>query len=131
MLKIYVSRQPACAYKDETTAPHPPTRSPSHPPNHPPTHLATQPPTYPWVQAVMNGVDEVAVKRVRAETPSPTDLALFSKEVATLHSLRHRNIVQVGQGGGGLTQGLPEGHGFVEGVAQMLAAGAPGVVWAA
>lgn len=29
----------------------------------------------------MNGVDEVAVKRVRAEAPSARDLSLFHKEV--------------------------------------------------
>ncbi len=46
------------------------------------------------LQAVMCGVDEVAVKRIRADTPTASDLAVFTKEVAVLRCLHHRNIVQ-------------------------------------
>ncbi|GMH35458.1 hypothetical protein BSKO_03326 [Bryopsis sp. KO-2023] len=45
-------------------------------------------------KAVMNNVDEVAVKVVKTEKPSPKELDLFLKEVQTLSSLHHRNIVQ-------------------------------------
>jgi serine/threonine protein kinase len=61
--------------------------------------------------AVMNGVDEVAVKLVKvdfntrpvvllllllgqADSPSRKELELFLKEVQTLAKLHHRNIVQ-------------------------------------
>ncbi|KAK9786899.1 hypothetical protein WJX73_000622 [Symbiochloris irregularis] len=45
-------------------------------------------------KALMNGVDEVAVKLVKAEKPSPKEMALFHKEVRVMRSLHHRNIVQ-------------------------------------
>lgn len=35
-------------------------------------------------KAVMNGVDEVAVKLVKADTPSPQEMAAFRKEVRAL-----------------------------------------------
>ena len=35
-------------------------------------------------KAVMNGVDEVAVKLVKADTPSPQEMAAFRKEVGVL-----------------------------------------------
>eukprot|EP00775_Hariotina_reticulata_P009273 gene9273-9438_t len=45
-------------------------------------------------KAVMHGVDEVAVKLVKATSPNRQELELFLKEVQTLASLHHRNIVQ-------------------------------------
>ncbi|EFN52644.1 hypothetical protein CHLNCDRAFT_138527 [Chlorella variabilis] len=43
---------------------------------------------------LMNGVDEVAVKCIKAEVPSDAELATFHQEVQLLAGLRHRNIVQ-------------------------------------
>ncbi|KAK9862458.1 hypothetical protein WJX84_000371, partial [Apatococcus fuscideae] len=45
-------------------------------------------------KAVMNGVDEVAVKLVKADTPTPQEMSAFRKEVRVLRQLHHRNIVQ-------------------------------------
>lgn len=45
-------------------------------------------------KAIMNNVDEVAVKVVKTEKPSNKELDLFLQEVKTLSSLHHRNIVQ-------------------------------------
>ncbi|KAL4420423.1 hypothetical protein ABPG75_010079, partial [Micractinium tetrahymenae] len=45
-------------------------------------------------KGLMNGVDEVAVKRIKAEAPSDAELAAFHREVRVLASLRHRNLVQ-------------------------------------
>eukprot|EP00891_Asterochloris_glomerata_P003410 jgi/Astpho2/3410/e_gw1.00054.45.1_t len=45
-------------------------------------------------KALMNGCDEVAVKLVKADKPSPKDMILFHKEVRILRKLHHRNIVQ-------------------------------------
>ncbi|KAK9863425.1 hypothetical protein WJX84_000788 [Apatococcus fuscideae] len=45
-------------------------------------------------KALMNGVDEVAVKLVKADTPSPQEMSAFRKEVRVLRQLHHRNIVQ-------------------------------------
>lgn len=45
-------------------------------------------------KAIMNNVDEVAVKVVKTEKPSHKELDLFLQEVKTLSSLHHRNIVQ-------------------------------------
>ncbi|KAK9807719.1 hypothetical protein WJX72_007116 [[Myrmecia] bisecta] len=45
-------------------------------------------------KALMNGVDEVAVKLVKADKPSAKELSLFHKEVKVLRQLHHRNIVQ-------------------------------------
>eukprot|EP00210_Caulerpa_lentillifera_P003269 g3120.t1 len=45
-------------------------------------------------KALMNNVDEVAVKVVRRRNPSTQDLQSFLQEIRVLSSLRHRNIVQ-------------------------------------
>ncbi|KAL4424682.1 hypothetical protein ABPG77_004489 [Micractinium sp. CCAP 211/92] len=45
-------------------------------------------------KGLMNGVDEVAVKRIKAEAPTDAELAAFHREVQVLASLRHRNLVQ-------------------------------------
>lgn len=45
-------------------------------------------------KALMNGVDEVAVKLVKADKPTNKELTLFHKEVRVLRTLHHRNIVQ-------------------------------------
>eukprot|EP01025_Chloroclados_australasicus_P028487 TRINITY_DN2821_c1_g1_i7.p1 TRINITY_DN2821_c1_g1~~TRINITY_DN2821_c1_g1_i7.p1 ORF type:complete len:1255 (+),score=138.74 TRINITY_DN2821_c1_g1_i7:174-3938(+) len=45
-------------------------------------------------KAVMNRVDEVAVKVVKTDAPKPKELELFKKEVQILTGLRHKNIVQ-------------------------------------
>ena len=80
-----------------------PPNTPTHPTHHPAPPSPTPPPTHPTPpkpQALMHGVDEVAVKRIRSPAPSPSDLATFHHEVAVLASLRHRNIVQVCVWGG-------------------------------
>lgn len=45
-------------------------------------------------KALMNNVDEVAVKLVKTDKPSHKEMDLFLKEVRTLSMLHHRNIVQ-------------------------------------
>ncbi|KDD72070.1 protein tyrosine kinase, partial [Helicosporidium sp. ATCC 50920] len=46
------------------------------------------------VKGLLHGVDEVAVKRVRTDRPSKTQLATFHHEVHALRHLCHRNVVQ-------------------------------------
>eukprot|EP00210_Caulerpa_lentillifera_P007764 g7409.t1 len=45
-------------------------------------------------KALMNNVDEVAVKMVRAQNPTVQQRQSFLQEIRVLSSLRHRNIVQ-------------------------------------
>lgn len=45
-------------------------------------------------KALMNNVDEVAVKVVKTDKPTTKELNLFLTEVRTLSQLHHRNIVQ-------------------------------------
>lgn len=55
-----------------------------------------QHPTLNAPQGLAHGVDEVAVKRIRAEQPSPAQIKVFRDEINCLRRLNHRNIVQVG-----------------------------------
>ena len=45
-------------------------------------------------KAIMNDVDEVAVKVVKTDRPSEKEMEQFDQEVRVLASLHHRNIVQ-------------------------------------
>uniref|UniRef100_A0A1D1ZMC3 Protein kinase domain-containing protein n=1 Tax=Auxenochlorella protothecoides TaxID=3075 RepID=A0A1D1ZMC3_AUXPR len=45
-------------------------------------------------KGLAHGVDEVAVKRIRAEQPSPAQIKVFRDEINCLRRLNHRNIVQ-------------------------------------
>lgn len=39
-------------------------------------------------------MDEVALKRIRADNPTPTQVRVFREEIDLLRRLNHRNIVQ-------------------------------------